>query len=541
MQLQSIPKSPATLVMLHSLGVVLIIFNFLSGLRIQSDQIDTLVAVKHLLPQGNMWVLHSISGLLLVSLLLAYLYYWYKRRGQIRYLLQFKTFSKRPIESIAYALLLLLILGSLVSGILQLIDVKINNVHLLCAYGYLAFILLHLVAHIKHRGAYQMLRIVRPTSKLKFLTVSVIILVVSFSFGLFLLLTHASKLPVYYTENQVIIDGYANEADWQYAPKIQVLTQHGAHLNNGKSRVSVQAMYNHKNIYLYITWQDPTRSLQHLPLIKTKQGWQIQKTGFLFADENQFYEDKFAILLASGDALAASRSIHLGSRPLSHQPEVLNGRGYHYSNNGKIYDLWHWQAVRSNQHYQADDSYFGPPINAPKGLPATRLERKGGTYERYSAGYQKDPPKVWNGVGMNWESHQDAFTKPRRLPIESEDLAKLSQFSITTNSHSQGDWWLAWDDTQPYTQKKDTLPIGTVLPSVLIKSKRVSDRGNVRAHGYWKNGYWHLEIQRQLKSHSIYDVDLNNQTYLWFAVFDHSQTRHSRHLQPVKLSFLQDK
>jgi len=42
-------------------------------------------------------------------------------------------------------------------------------------------------------------------------------------------------------------------------------------------------------------------------------------------------------------------------------------------------------------------------------------------------------------------------------------------------------------------------------------------------------------MKRALDTGSTYDVALRDGTYLWVAVFDHSQTRHSWHMRPLRL------
>ena len=83
-------------------------------------------------------------------------------------------------------------------------------------------------------------------------------------------------------------------------------------------------------------------------------------------------------------------------------------------------------------------------------------------------------------------------------------------------------------------------PVGTVLPSVLIDKPFVGDRGDVTAVGTWQDGWWRLEVTRQLDTKSQFDLPIRSGLYLWVAVFDHTQTRHSRHLHPVRIDMEED-
>jgi hypothetical protein len=42
-------------------------------------------------------------------------------------------------------------------------------------------------------------------------------------------------------------------------------------------------------------------------------------------------------------------------------------------------------------------------------------------------------------------------------------------------------------------------------------------------------------VRRELETGSRFDVAIADGTYLWVAVFDHTQTRHSQHLHPVRI------
>ena len=89
----------------------------------------------------------------------------------------------------------------------------------------------------------------------------------------------------------------------------------------------------------------------------------------------------------------------------------------------------------------------------------------------------------------------------------------------------------------PYTPELDALyPVGTIVPSVILRGPFEGDRGDVAAVGTWSKGWWRLEVRRELDTGSRFDVVIADGTYLWVAVFDHTQTRHSQHLHPVRLA-----
>lgn len=98
-----------------------------------------------------------------------------------------------------------------------------------------------------------------------------------------------------------------------------------------------------------------------------------------------------------------------------------------------------------------------------------------------------------------------------------------------------GEWWMMKSDAVPYAKELDAYPVGTVFPSIVIDKPFEGDRGDVTAVASWKDGWWRLETVRKIDTRSRFDVPLDNGTYMWVSVFDHTQTRHSRHLHPLKL------
>jgi hypothetical protein len=97
-------------------------------------------------------------------------------------------------------------------------------------------------------------------------------------------------------------------------------------------------------------------------------------------------------------------------------------------------------------------------------------------------------------------------------------------------------WFMTEADTVPYTPEVDRLiPVGTVLPGVIISGDFSGDRADVRCAARWASGHWALEVARRLDTHSKYDVALRSGVFMRVAAFDHSQIRHTRHVRPIRL------
>jgi hypothetical protein len=234
------------------------------------------------------------------------------------------------------------------------------------------------------------------------------------------------------------------------------------------------------------------------------------------------------VMLSTGGGIAGNDSIHLGNKPLDKKPGPSGGRGLHYTTDGSIIDVWHWKSVRTGNAImnQIDDNYFGPPLEPQKG-------------KRYTGRYTKDP-KTGGGYTMNWEKYSDGVVTPKYLPKDPAALARFASVDLSPDKGDELPFMLTKTKSLPYDPALDTLeayPVGTILPAVVVDRQMEGDRGDVTAVSRWADGVWTIEAKRRLDTACECDVAFasDRPTYLWVAVFDHAQTRHSRHLQPLKV------
>ena len=90
----------------------------------------------------------------------------------------------------------------------------------------------------------------------------------------------------------------------------------------------------------------------------------------------------------------------------------------------------------------------------------------------------------------------------------------------------------------PFSPEADAaIPVGTIIPGIVINGPFTGDRGQVAAGGEWRDGHWTIELSRDLISGSPYDQDFvaGRRLFLWVAVFDHNQIRHTRHVRPIRV------
>ncbi|MEM8489316.1 MAG: ethylbenzene dehydrogenase-related protein [Pseudomonadota bacterium] len=545
---------------LHWSLVAALALSFLSGMRIAADATDAglsrLIAVAA--PQGDVFFMHLLSAGVLVALLAGYTVVLMLTNRWRRILMSPRrivaSFREtngprwRSVNAIAYWFGTLSMILAMATGLYKYVmpgwfpAERVSDIHRLAAWCILGYPLLHVLAQAGIGGWQQLKRML--TFAVRFIGqehsgLCAIALVLALLYGVHTSL--ATDLVIERVETPPTLDGRPEDQIWKRSAITSVRTFGGVNLPGGETTVDVRAVHDGERAWFLFEWDDPTRSLKHLPLIKTEAGWKVMQTGFDRHDEDVYYEDKFAVMLSATGKAPASGTVHLGESPLAGRPGPAGGRGLHYTTDGSIADVWHWKAVRSGQSMGlADDNHFGPPMEPytidPHFWRRAPVQGHEEGVIRYTGGYEKD----WHsggGVGMNWEIFNSELVTPLRLPADPGVLFALGRPDLTPHTSDIGRWWIEVDESLPYTPEDDHYRVGTILPSVLLKGPMTGDRADVAAQASWADGRWRLEMSRVLDTGSRDDVELSDGVYLWVAVFDHSQTRHSRHLHPIRLVF----
>ena len=253
------------------------------------------------------------------------------------------------------------------------------------------------------------------------------------------------------------------------------------------------------------------------------------------SDETAYYEDKFSVAFSKTDAFGGGDSTHMGPKPLGDKPASLHGRGLHYTTDGSLIDVWQWKASRGGMLGKVDDMWFGTPVEPNEAQAAGK--------KRYSAGYGADEGKsfyVYNykkQAGSDYQGTVDV----RRLPADYVKTAALMgnlDMSIEATDDAGSQWWMFDAESVPYSSEKDAeIPVGTVIPGVLITGEYLGSRADLNGGAKWEDGYWTLEVVRDMDTGNHQDLPMEDGLYVWLSVFDHNQTRHTRHSRPVRLTF----
>jgi len=332
------------------------------------------------------------------------------------------------------------------------------------------------------------------------------------------------------------VDGDTSDPVWRMTSPLYILTGHGDNFDGkGETTVEIRGVHDGQRVYFLFAWNDPTRSLKQLPLLKTIDGWKLLHQGYEAAEEHAYSEDKFAVLLTKLDAtLAGDHTFHASAEPLAGKPRTLSGHGLHYTEQPRLFaDVWEWKATSTNPAGFVDDDHFGPPLEATSEQTEGKFPYRGGFAAdpgtaSYTDNFEPGEPKAYSKV-----------VYPRRLPKNVGATATaLGKIDLDPNHGESNDarWFMTAEESTPFSRELNAkIPIGTVIPGVIVSGNYTGDRADVRCAGRWAAGRWALEVTRRLNTGSAYDVPIETGTLLRVAAFDHSQINHTRHVRPIRL------
>lgn len=532
------PKTDLPTVLMHWGVVFALLLSVSTGWRIASltDGSGWLRWLDVLLLQGNVLRWHFMSAAVLTSLVLAYAVFLWRMDLAGRLLFRWSSFRStdpatrwQAVNKLIYWIAFGLLAGAAVTGVLMyfapglLPTNPLIRVHELLSWSFVVYMGLHVLAQLALGGLRQLLKIVSPRAA--YGVGAGIAIAAGLGGAAFAYILDSSTQPTLTFVKTVTtpsLDGDGSDGVWKQAPEVVVHTARGFNLIGGEVAVHIRALHDGSRAYLLFRWPDSTRSQKHIPLQKTDGGWKLVHTNYYNNDENEYYEDKFAVMLALSP-VAGGNTVRLGAKPFADKPGPAHGLGLHAATDGSLADVWHWKSVRSGAINQVDDNYFGALMDVKPG--------------RYTGGYTQDP-KTGGGFEQIFEKIPGTpYVKVKYLPKDlAAQQAQMGPFNPDVNVSDTGSFAMPRASVVPYSAKADAaIPVGTVIPSIVYDTPFTGDRGDVSAHAQWRDGWWTLEVSRALDTGSKFDQPIGNDTYMWVSVFDHSQVRHTRHMQPMKL------
>lgn len=593
MRIKRKKQTDAGTIVLHWALAVTLVFSTLTGLRFAVDMPDTgyLAALEPFLPVAKIWIYHILSGVSVMGLAIAYLFYLrgtglsrriWPDRARLAALKSPGPARWGAINVLLYWVLFFCLAAQVVTGLMlhRGYGGEIVDLHLLATWVIVGYTVAHVLAHFALGGMTQLLRVARPSripspvadssasySQAPFHKPSAFagarILALS---GIAGMLVGGAYLYVDRMSRDVLYIGRIDKATaadlntdlwngvWSDARPLYVHTNQGVNLDGtGASLVEIRAVHDDENVYFAFTWEDPTRSLKHAPLVKAADGWHalfsaprnerqavIQnvsaKTEYSNDEQSNFEgalnEDKFAIMLANVERPFGPGAFHPGKHPLPSKPASFSGRGQHYTEDGSSVNLWLWHADGADSG-RCENNRVGPPAKP------TLSQLRGETL--YKGGYfgTRAQDVVYENFTPQSPRENAAVVQPVRLPINLQAIrAAIGQVDLDPNHGDQENarWAMREDESTPYTPELDArIPVGAIVPGIIAAAPRPPLPWDVQCHARWAAGRWTLLAERKLDTHHGDDIAISRKTFMWVGVFDHTAANHTRHIRPFRL------
>jgi len=305
-------------IILHWVLVIALVVSVGTGLRIAMDSPDQawLVALDGILPLYVVWTRHIPAAVTLVAVSLAYVLYMrysgLMRRIQLDWTRLKLVVTGRgkvrwgAINVVLYWVLFATMIMEVVTGTLLWFgwgrDI-IVRLHLLGTWMILGYAATHIMAHWVVGGAVQLLRVFRPSRlapppppfdpldmlqaldtagrvarapqprRAVFLVNPFLAAAAAAVAGITVSVewntAFEDTLYIHRIDkaNAPVLDGDMSDPTWRHAPTVKMFTTLGGNLDGtGDSTVEIRAVHDGEWAYFCFVWDDPTRSLKHLPL-----------------------------------------------------------------------------------------------------------------------------------------------------------------------------------------------------------------------------------------------------------------------------------
>lgn len=556
-----------------------------TGLRIAADDPESLWlrSLDCCLPSEHLWFRHLAGATILMAVLAGYVVYVRAARLTTRVrldrarLMMLKNGGRARLQALnvmVYWTLMLALISEVVTGILLSLKFGgiVLEVHRDATFLAIGSVAVHIALHAASGGWPQILRILRPAPLVMSapppdlaallaeqlarrrseaapatspgrsrettvnthpmsLALVAVMLVGGLSVATEQLTRPVLEVAEISAEDAPVLDGDLSDPAWQRAKPVRVLTTQGGDFGGThESLVEIRALHDGLNAYFAVTWEDPTRSLKHLPLVKEAGRWHLLMSDESPGEEARYHEDKFSLLFARPGFPLIGAAIHLGAAPLSDKPSSPTGRGLHFTTGGAIADVIQWRASHGGAGDILENAHFGEPATPGQ---------KGA--DHYAGGFAVDPPAVTlppNAMVIK-DANGENITVPRRLPRDLAANARAVGRIVDADGQSDPEgarWWMTLSESVPYSPAGDALvPDGTIVPGVILPDSVTETPATVHGHARWAAGRWTLELMRRLHTGSPYDIPIRSGTLLWVAAFDHAEKRHTRHIRPFRL------
>ena len=341
------------------------------------------------------------------------------------------------------------------------------------------------------------------------------------------------------TPMRPILDGDTSDPVWRNIRPFSVMTNQGGNFDGkGESKVEIRAVHDGTWAYFLFIWEDPTRSLKQLPLIKEIDGWHLLHDGYERGDEHAYNEDKFSVLLTTLDVdLAGDRTFHAS-------PQSDSRRAFHHD---RARPAFHGRRspmpMSGNGRRRAAVRRDGwmTTISARR---ASRRRCRRRNAVPYRGGFAPDPGTA--NYSDNFVMPPDAAGEGDRCSRRAGCRSDLAAMQCRNGA----------DHARSRCRRKRRRAL---VHDAKRNPRRITSgagplhsRRHGRARRHHRRRFLRRSRRRALRGalgirplgarsgapprHAEqYDVPLKSGTFMRVAAFDHSQIRHTRHVRPIRL------
>jgi len=306
----------------------------------------------------------------------------------------------------------------------------------------------------------------------------------------------------------------ANNPAWDNAKGTNVLLDQTPYKPVGykgmtKTKAVLKSLYDDKNIYVYLQYNDPTKSLARFPWVKQVDGsWKQMVNKDKTGHDNTYYEDKVGFFWNINTRGFAKKGCGISC----HMTKEGKNNGFSDHSAGRKYtrkagetiDIWHWKSVRTGLAFDLSHDQYVDSIADPSshGWGRHGDEKTGG-------GYKNNKVK-----GAKVPTYMSGDSKNMPYILDSKKV--------------------------PFV---DTFKAGDEISGIVV-AKMTGSAADVMTSNRYADGKWTLVFKRALTtSHpksKVQDVqfsDLSKPYYFGISVFDNSQINHVYHKGSIKLLF----
>ena len=207
-----------------------------------------------------------------------------------------------------------------------------------------------------------------------------------------------------------------------------------------------------QKIYFAFQWNDPTRSMRRIPMIKKADGWHVLHDRADIADVNDFYEDKLAVGFSR--LADVRRRRHRSSAP-NRSPTSrrrCTSAAITTPTDGNLMDVWQWKASRGGHLGYVDDQYFGSAARRRR-----RPRRPARRATRPATGTIPAAPSTATTMRASRPGGFRGPVKVQRLPKDwKATQAALGKFDLNPNSMRRREGATLVDDERPRRSRTRT-------------------------------------------------------------------------------------